>query len=149
MTKRILAIASGGGHWRQLQLLCPAFEGQDVSYLTTLHGLAEADGMLPAVVVPDCNRNRPVAAVKSAFLIAAHVLRKRPDVVLTTGALPGLIGIVFGRMVGARTVWVESLANAERLSMSGAMAMRVAHLCLSQWPHVAEETGAEYAGSIL
>lgn len=149
MTKRVLAIASGGGHWQQLMLLRPAFAGQDVFYISTLPGLPEADNAHPFAIVPDCNRHRPIDAVRSTAAIGWHVLRRRPHLVITTGALPGLIALVFGRLVGARTVWIDSVANAERLSMSGAVAKRVAHHCLCQWQHVAEETGAEFAGSVL
>ena len=149
MTKRVLAIASGGGHWHQLQLIRPAFDDHEVFYLVTLPGLAEESGVSRAAVIPDCNRHRPLAAVHSTVSVLWHVLRYRPHVVITTGALPGLIGLVFGRMIGARTIWVDSLANAEKLSMSGDMARRVSHLCLTQWEHVAERTGAEYAGSVL
>lgn len=149
MAKRVLAIASAGGHWQQLQLLRPAFAGHDVFYIATLAGLPEAYDATPAAIVPDCNRNRPIAALRSIGRTAWHVLRLRPHVVVTTGALPGLIGILAGRAVGARTVWIDSVANGETLSMSGRLARRVAHLCLSQWRHVAEAHGVEYAGSVL
>lgn len=130
-------------------LLRPAFAGQDVFYLSTLSGLPEADDARPYAIVPDCNRHRPLDAVRSLVRIAWHVVRQRPDVVITTGALPGLIALSMGRLLGARTVWIDSVANAEKLSMSGAMARRMAHLCLCQWQHVADESGAEFAGSVL
>lgn len=149
MAQRILAIASGGGHWQQLNLLRPAFEGHDVFYIATLPGLPQAYGAEPAAVVSDCNRNKPLAAVLSVIQITGHVMRLRPHVVITTGALPGLIGLALGRLIGARTVWIDSVANAEKLSMSGAVARRIAHLCLSQWEHVAREAGVDYAGSVL
>ena len=69
--------------------------------------------------------------------------------VVSTGALPGVIALTLGRAIGARTIWVDSIANAEEMSMSGKLARRVAHLWLSQWEHVAEAAGAEYAGAIL
>jgi hypothetical protein len=52
-------------------------------------------------------------------------------------------------MLGARTIWVDSVANAEEMSMSGKLARRFAHLWLSQWEHVAGAEGAEYAGAVL
>ena len=36
--KRILAVASGGGHWVQLLRLRPAFEDHQVEYLSTNEG---------------------------------------------------------------------------------------------------------------
>ena len=44
--KRILAVASGGGHWIQLYRLRPAFDGCDVTWATTQAGfrdMVEAD----------------------------------------------------------------------------------------------------------
>lgn len=147
--RRILAVASGGGHWQQLMLLRPAFEGRSVFYITTLKGLAEGHGAAPAGFAPDCNRNEPVAVVKAVAALLWRVIRFRPHVVISTGALPGVIALACGRLVGARTIWVDSVANAEEMSMSGRLARRFAHLWLSQWEHVAKAEGADYAGSVL
>ncbi|MEM1129997.1 MAG: UDP-N-acetylglucosamine--LPS N-acetylglucosamine transferase [Pseudomonadota bacterium] len=149
MVKRILAVASGGGHWQQLMLLRPAFDGQSVKYLTTLPGLPEQFGATPAAIIPDCNRNEKVAVVKSTLALARHLAIFRPHVVISTGALPGVIALALARGIGARTIWVDSVANAEEMSMSGKLARRFAHLWLSQWEHVATESGAEYAGAVL
>ncbi len=39
--QRVLAVASGGGHWVQLQRLMGAMEGQDVAFVTTLDSYRE------------------------------------------------------------------------------------------------------------
>lgn len=149
MKKRVVAIASAGGHWQQLQELRPAYEEHDVLYLVTLDGLAEQYGAKPAMTVPDCNRDEPLAALRSVISITAQTLRHRPHVIITTGALPGLIALLVGRLISAQTIWVDSVANGEKLSMSGHYAKRVAHHCYSQWEHVANELGVDFAGSVL
>ena len=149
MKKRVIAVASGGGHWQQLMLLRPAFAHHDVRYLTTLAGLADAFDAAPAYLVPDCNRNRPFEAVRCVLSVGWYMLRVRPHVVVSTGALPGVIALALGRMTGARTIWVDSIANAEEMSASGRLARRFAHLWLAQWPDVAAAEGAEYAGAVL
>ena len=149
VTRRVLAVASGGGHWQQLMLLRPAFEGADILYLTTMGGLPEAFGAAPARIVPDCNRNKPLEAARSAAAIAAAIARHRPHVVISTGALPGVIALALGKGMRARTIWVDSVANAEEMSMSGRLARRFADLWMSQWPDVAEASGAGYAGAVL
>ncbi len=149
MTKRVLAIASGGGHWQQLMLLRPAFEAAEVMYVTTLPGLADQFGASPSVLVPDANRNEPVAVLRVALALFWLMLRWRPNAVISTGALPGVIALALGRLLGARTVWVDSVANAEAMSLSGRIARRFADEWLSQWPHVAAAEGATYAGSVL
>jgi hypothetical protein len=153
MTRRsrpVLAVASAGGHFNQLMLLRPGFEGQQVIYVTTLAGLAEEFGALPARRVPDCNANTPLRALGCLAVTGWHVMRLRPRAVVTTGALPGVFALFWGRVAGARTLWIDSVANAEELSSSGRMARRIAHCTLSQWPAVAAaEDGVEYQGSVL
>lgn len=149
MSKRILAIASGGGHWQQLQLLRPAFEGQQMRFATTLPGLPEQFDAHPAAIIPDCNRHQKLAILRCSLAIAGQLLRYRPHIIISTGALPGVIALALGRLLGARTIWVDSVANAEEMSMSGKLARRFAHLWMSQWDHVAQAAGAEYAGAVL
>ena len=146
---RVLAVASAGGHFSQLMLLRPAFSEHDVSYLTTLKGLGQHFGAIPCHVVPECNRNTPFRALFSAVMIGWRILLLRPHVVVTTGALPGVVALALGRVVRARTIWIDSVANTEELSSSGRMARRFADLRLSQWQAVAEAEGLEFAGSVL
>lgn len=147
--RRILAVASGGGHWQQLMLVREAFADHDAHFATTLPGLAAQFGAAPATLLPDCNRDAKLRILTCAAATLRLMVRLRPDVVISTGALPGVIALVAGRIVGARTVWLDSVANAERMSMSGRLARRFAHLWLSQWEHVARAEGAEHAGSVL
>lgn len=147
--KRVLAVASGGGHWQQLMALRPAFAGHRVIYATTLPGLAARYGAAPAVLIPDCNRDAPLAILRATVGLGRLILRHRPQIVVSTGALPGLIGLALGKLCGADTVWIDSVANARSLSRSGQAARRVADLWLTQWPEVAQASGARYAGSVL
>ena len=147
--KCILAIASAGGHWQQLMLLRPAFADHNVHYMNTLEGLAQQFEVYPTYVVPDCNRNTPFVAIRSILAIGYRVLVLRPDIIVSTGALPGVIALAFGRLIKARTIWVDSVANAEEMSASGKLARRFADLWVSQWPDVAQDAGADYAGALL
>ena len=147
--RRVLAVASGGGHWQQLMELRPAFGHHSVTYATTLAGLAERSAAAPALLIPDCHRKTPAAVLRCALALVAHIRRLRPQVVLSTGALPGLIALILGKAAGARAVWIDSAANAGAMSASGRAARGIADLWLTQWPGVAQASGAAYAGSIL
>ena len=148
-SKRILAIASAGGHFNQLMLLRPGYQDHEVTYLTTLPGLADQFGAAPNRLIPDCNANTPLRALRCALAIGGQMIKIRPAVVISTGALPGVIALAWGRVLGAQTIWVDSVANAEELSASGRLAKRIAHLVLSQWPDVAAAANVRYEGSIL
>ncbi len=147
---KVLAISSGGGHWVQLLRLRPAFEGCEVIYATVREGYRVDVG--PDVdfrVIPDGNRWNKLRLLRSAAAILWLVLRTRPDVVVTTGAAPGYFGVRFGKWLGARVVWLDSVANAGELSMSGENAGSFVDLWLTQWPHLACERGPQCFGSVL
>lgn len=146
--QRILAVASSGGHWVQLRRLVPAFAGHDVVYVTTDPRHRAEVGEARLYSVRDANRREKLKLLRSALTLSFVLLRERPDVIVSTGAAPGYLALRLGRLVGARTVWVDSMANAEELSLSGRLASTKADLCLTQWPHLA--TGpVTYEGAVL
>ena len=146
----VLAIASGGGHWTQLLRLRPAFDGFRVTYVSTISGHAELVAGSRFLTVPDANRWEKFRSLKCALAVTWVVLRVRPDVVVSTGALPGFFALVAGKLLlRRRTVWIDSIANADELSMSGQHARRIADVWLTQWEHLARTGGPAFAGSVL
>lgn len=147
--KKVLAVASYGGHWIQLRRIAPAFAGHRVVYVTTLEpGAGEVEAERVHVVGHASRWNR-FGLLRTAARILWIVLRERPDVVISTGAAPGFFAIVFGRLLRARTIWVDSIANGEELSLSGRKVGRYADLWMTQWEHLAAPGGPVYAGSIM
>ncbi|ROU04336.1 UDP-N-acetylglucosamine--LPS N-acetylglucosamine transferase [Histidinibacterium lentulum] len=145
----VLAVSSGGGHWVQMQRLTSAFEGAEVHYATTDPTVSEQIGAGEVHVYPDANKTTPVRLALCIARLAIIVLRVRPDVIVSTGAAGGVIAIRLGRLIGARTLFIDSIANARELSVSARLALGVADRVLSQWPAVAEHTGADYRGAVL
>lgn len=146
--KRILAVASGGGHWVQLLRLRPAFEGHEVEYVSTNSGYQE-DVTSKLYVVTDANMWQKIKLLLMFFQVAKILIIRRPDVVVTTGAAPGFAAILFGRLIGARTVWIDSIANSEQLSNSGQQARRWASAWVTQWQHLSHEDGPQWWGAVL
>ena len=156
--RRVLAVASGGGHWVQLMRLRPAWDGHHVTYVTTTGAFraevtcaAAARGQIAPgyFVVQEANRWQKLKLVRQLLGLAVIVLRTWPHTVITTGAAPGYFALRLGRLVGARTAWVDSIANAEELSLSGKMAGRHADLWLTQWPDLACPEGPGFQGAVL
>jgi UDP-N-acetylglucosamine:LPS N-acetylglucosamine transferase len=77
------------------------------------------------------------------------ILKVQPDVVVSTGAAPGYFALRFGKLFGARTIWLDSIANVSDLSLSGKMVKPYADLWLTQWPHLSTEQGPFYRGDVL
>jgi UDP-N-acetylglucosamine:LPS N-acetylglucosamine transferase len=146
--KRVLAVGSAGGHWIQLQRLRHAFEGSDLKWLTTTWQAPTVAGE-QIYVVDDASSWQKLRLIRMFLQVARVVLRLRPEIVVTTGAAPGLAAIFFGRLLGARTVWIDSIANSESLSASGVLARRWADVWLTQWAHLEKPDGPRYWGSVL
>lgn len=147
---RLLAISSGGGHWVQLLRLRPAFEGCAVTYATVGKGYrADLEQDVDFRVICDGNRWDKIELIRSALGILGLVMRLRPDIIVTTGAAPGYFGVRFGKWLGARVVWIDSVANADELSMSGQKAGGFVDLWLTQWSDLAREEGPSWMGSVL
>lgn len=146
--KRILVMASGGGHWVQLQRLKAAWAEHDVTW-ATVHADSAAD-VAPAKfrTFTDVSRKDwwrlPLVVADMARLLLAV----RPQVIVSTGALPPLVAMALARPFGVRTLWVDSIANSEVVSGSGRLAKKVAGQVVTQWPGLAGD-GIEHWGSVL
>lgn len=149
MTTRVLAVASGGGHWVQLLRLRPSFEDADVAYVTVDD--AYRCQVEPARFhrVPDATQWDRFKLVLLAVRLVWILARERPDLIISTGAAPGYLALRLGGLLGARTLWLDSVANVEELSRSGRMIGPHVDTLLTQWEHLAEPGGAQYRGSVL
>lgn len=146
---KVLAVASIGGHWEQLMMMRDLFEQYDSEFVTTDAKLFDAYGVRAGHAIPDCNRDTPFVVIKAIFQIHSIMRKVQPDIVISTGALPGLLCIVIGRLNGAKAVWVDSIANAEHLSLCGRFAKYLANSCVTQWKHLADSPRISYFGSVL
>lgn len=147
--KRILAVSSGGGHWVELIRLAPAFDGHDVAFVTVDKAYRSEISSARFHTVRDVTRWDKLRWAQTILELAWILLRERPDVVVSTGALPGYFSLRLAKWFGARTVWLDSIANVEELSMSGQRIGGHADLWLTQWPHLARPDGPFYRGTVL
>jgi len=151
---RICVGASAGGHMNELLKLLersgnwpqpPSF------YVTTLEVLAGKLAQLgPVYIIGECNRQHPLKVLGVFMRSLKIVIKERPDVVMTTGSLPLAMVCLSAKLFGAKIIWIDSIANIERFSLSGRMILPFADLFLTQWPERAQEhKSVEYAGAIV
>jgi UDP-N-acetylglucosamine:LPS N-acetylglucosamine transferase len=148
---RVCLAASAGGHLNQLLRIADAWSGHDLVFVTTLAIAAhELDRRGKTYVIGECNRNAPLDVTRVFARCHAIAAKERPDVVISTGAAPGLLMCLAAKLRGAKVIWIDSIANVEQLSLSGRLARPIADLFLAQWPEVADRyAGVEYVGSIV
>ena len=146
---KVFAISSGGGHWVQLLRVATAFQSCDVTFVTTHASYQPQVPGYKFLTVNDSSRSSKFGLVKTAWQLAWIMWTEKPDIVITTGAAPGYLALRLARLIHARTVWLDSIANVDQLSLSGLKVGRYADLWLTQWPHLAKPEGPHYAGSVL
>ncbi len=149
MKKKILAVSSGGGHWVELIRLVPAFEGHDTVFVTVDEAYRNEAGSAKFYKIQDVTRWNRLRWVQTFVQLAWILSREKPDIVVSTGALPGYFSLRLAKWFGARTIWIDSIANVEELSLSGQMIGMHADFWLTQWPHLAKQSGPLYRGDVL
>ncbi len=147
--KKLLAVASAGGHWTQLQLLSQAYTSHDVHFLTTTINKSTNSSNGKVSKVMDADSTNKLKLMVVALQVLVVLLKVRPKVIISTGASPGYFAIVFGKIMGAKTIWVDSMANNTKLSLSGKHAINSCDLFLTQWPELADNEKVNYAGRLL
>jgi UDP-N-acetylglucosamine:LPS N-acetylglucosamine transferase len=104
----------------------------------------------PVYVIGEANREHPFKALLVIWRSLRVAVRERPDVVVTTGSMPLAFYCFLAKRLGASVVWIDSIANIERLSLSGRFAAMFADLVLTQWPKLARSGGrVRYVGELL
>ena len=150
---RICVGASAGGHLKQLSEVLKTSHNWPLSpshCITTHTELAQhLEHFGETFVIGECNRLTPYKMLE-VFVRAFSVVAKiRPNVVITTGALPLAWVCLFAKLFGAKIIWIDSIANVEKLSMSGSMVRYFSDLFITQWPDLAERyDNVEYLGKI-
>lgn len=134
---RICLAASGGGHVRQLLDLQTVWSQHDYFFVTedTALGRTLADEhrthFVPHFAWGQAKLGAPFRmigrAVSSFFRSLGFMLRERPDLVISTGAGAVIFPVLWGRLLGAHVLVIESFARFEGPSLFGRIASRFAH----------------------
>ncbi|MDO6454350.1 UDP-N-acetylglucosamine--LPS N-acetylglucosamine transferase [Neptunomonas phycophila] len=145
---KLLAVSSSGGHWIQLNRLKNVFEKYDTVFACT-------DPSLKSTVkgkfysLHDANMWDKLGLVKLFLQSMWLILKIRPDVVISTGAAPGFFCIVVAKVFRKKTIWLDSIANAEEMSLAGKKIKPFADVWLTQWPEIEKANGPAYKGQVL
>jgi|LGOV01.1.fsa_nt_gb UDP-N-acetylglucosamine:LPS N-acetylglucosamine transferase len=146
--EKLIAVASEGGHLIQLLRLKPLFSKFETHLVTT--NKVSYSCFVGTHVINDVNIDSGIIEIfKCLFQALQIMLLIRPKVILSTGALPGLILIFLGKVFFKKTIWIDSIANSKELSSSGKYAKYIATHCLTQWPDLADNKRVKYLGSVI
>lgn len=133
---KIALAASGGGHVRQLLDLEPAWRGHDAFFISEDTALSRSIAekhrtlFVPHFALGQAKLGaggQMLASAARNFLVSArHMLRERPDVVVTTGAGAVFFSVLWARLLGSKVVTIESFARFETPSVFGRLTAPIA-----------------------
>lgn len=123
--------ASGGGHVRQILDLEPVWSQHDYFFVTEGtalgHSLAEKHEvhLIEHYALGQARLGHPFRmmgkAIRNLFQSIGIVIRKRPDIVITTGAGAVFFVSLLARFLGAKIIHIESFARFDHPSAFGRM----------------------------
>ena len=148
---KVLAIASPGGHWIQLNKICnPLEERFDMVYVTPGAQYSSAKQSSRTILnITDASADSKLKLIPLAFQLLTIFIKQRPKAIISTGAAPGAIAFLLAKVLPIKTIWVDSIANVSQLSRSGRMVKNHADLVITQWEPLSDGTKIIYKGSIL
>ena len=150
-TIHICVVASSGGHLTQLLQIREAWSEFPACYASTSQiSLNSLELKGRAYLIEEASRKRVLKTLITLLQCCWIIFRERPNVVISSGSGSGCLMCIIGKLSGAKIVWLDSIANAACLSLSGRIIRPFADLCLSQWPEVAKKyKGVEYLGTVI
>lgn len=145
---KILAVASIGGHWIQLLRLYPSLDKFEIEFVTTNLNLKSTVNGAKFYSISDGNRSNLTGLLQGFLALIFIIIRSKPNVVITTGAAPGLLAVLVGKVFLVKTIWIDSIANCDKVSLSCKIVSYFSDKTYTQWPHL-ETSRIKYNGNIL
>jgi UDP-N-acetylglucosamine transferase subunit ALG13 len=160
---KICLICSSGGHLIEMQKIRDAFNSEDVFLVTHRDKFLNWDGdpkklyQIDNVLVGKANTNK----IMKLFLFGYYfllvgtaelliLLREKPELIVSTGSAIAIPMFLIGKMMGIRTIFIESVCRVKTLSLSGRIVYPVTNAFLVQWQELTKKyKKARYAGNVF
>jgi beta-1,4-N-acetylglucosaminyltransferase len=145
---RICLVCSHGGHLTQMLELEEAFEGHETFFLTydsVRTRKLENTYLLPIIGTNMCRMAMSVLRIGGIFW------RERPHVVVSTGSEIAIPAFFVSKLLGVKTVFIESWSRITSPSGTGRIVYYMADGFFVQWEQLLSCYGhkAQYAGGVF
>lgn len=147
---KICFAASSGGHLEQIMKLEKLMKKND-GFLVTEKTLYKVKTNYPTYYLEQVNRDYKYIYkfIKNIFLSLRIIMKEKPDMIISTGALSTVPIIVLGKIMKKKIVFIESFAKIKSPSLTGKLAYRLANLFIIQWEDLRKYyPNAVYGGGI-
>ena len=145
---KICMVCSHGGHLTEMLYLIEAFEGHDTFFIT--YDSARTRELERRHLLRNIGKN-PLLMVYTFFLTLRILLKERPKLIVSTGSEIAIPAFYLSRLLGIRTVFIESWTRVNQPTGTGKIVYPVSDVFLVQWERLLAKYGikARYEGAIL
>lgn len=151
LTGSVLLVGSSGGHLAQLLSLAPLWARENRSYVTfdTVDATSLlADEQVTWAYHPTTRNVRNL--LRNSVLAVRELRRRRPDVVVSTGAAVAFPFFVAARLMGIPTVYLEVYDRIDSPTLTGRLCRPVSTRFCVQWTEQLDYyRGSELVGSLI
>ncbi len=131
---KICFVGSSGGHLTHLYMLKPFWQDKERFWVTfdkeDARSLLEGEKMYPAYY--PSNRSLKALVINTARAI--RILRaEKPDLIVSSGAAAAVPFFYLGKLMGAKTVYIEVFDRIDKPTISGRMCYPVTDRFIVQW----------------
>ncbi len=131
--------------------LAKVYEKHDHFYFTFTGAIATDLAKTVYVrAIPNIVRYNPFSWIIGAVLSAYIAITEKPDVIITTGAGVVVFFCIFAKLLGAKLIYIESMAKVTEPSLTARLLYPFTDMFLVQWPELLKFfPRAEYLGRLL
>lgn len=136
--EKVCFLASSGGHLEEISRLVEIEEKYDNFLVTEKGKFEELHFGKKVIYVYQINRKEILFPFKFIGLILKAfkiLLKEKPTVLISTGALATVPFCIVGKLLGKRIVYIESFARVDAPSLTGKIIykLKLANLFVVQW----------------
>ena len=100
------------------------------------------------ISIIDASAKTKLKLIILSFQLIKIILFNRPKYIISTGAAPGAIAVLFAKWLPCKTIWIDSIANTKDLSLSGKLVKNHVTIFLTQWENLVDEK-TMFKGALL
>lgn len=146
---KICFAASSGGHLEEISRLSPLAKENDFLF-TEKSNFNNVTWCKNISYVSQINRKEIFFIPKflKLFFVSFFILLKeKPDVIISTGALVTFPISIIGKFLGKKIIYIESFARIDSASLTGKLFYKIADVFIVQWEEMLKIfPNAIYAG---
>jgi UDP-N-acetylglucosamine:LPS N-acetylglucosamine transferase len=148
--KKICLACSAGGHLSELMGLKDFYSKKNHFFITfereDTKSLAKSEKVFFAQY-PDRN---PLLYLKCFFDCWRTIQKEKPSAIISTGSHIGVIACLAGKLLGKKTIFIESFCRIKEPSLSGKVAYLFCDMFVYQWKELEKfYPKGIYGGSIF